>query len=134
MFDSWVHEQDMRRAVGKPGDLDSPVASAALERVIDALPFVVGKKAGAPDGTTVVFDLTGPLAQKVSIAVENGRAKLVDEAPSDPDVRIVTDTETIGRLGCGRIDPAATLDNGSVTIEGDTALGSRIVEESNFLF
>ena len=29
IFDSWVHEQDMRRAVDRPGDLDSPAARGA---------------------------------------------------------------------------------------------------------
>ena len=31
IFDAWVHEQDMRRAVGRPGDLDTPVAELAWE-------------------------------------------------------------------------------------------------------
>ena len=48
VFDAWVHEQDMRRAVGRPGDLDTPVAAAALDRIVGTMPFVVGKRAGAP--------------------------------------------------------------------------------------
>lgn len=31
-------------------------------------PFVVGKRAGAPDGTTVVFDITGPAARTIRVA------------------------------------------------------------------
>ncbi len=135
IFDSWVHEQDMRRAVGIPGDLDTPVAAAGLERIVGALPFIVGKRAGTPDGATVVFELDGPLARKIAIGLEGGRAKLLDAEPAtDVTTRIATDTETLARLGCGRIDPTAALDDGRVRLAGDEALGRRVVEELNFLF
>ncbi len=133
IFDAWVHEQDMRRAVDRPGDLDTPVAASALERVIGAMPYVVGKKAAAPDGSTVVFELSGPLACTVAIGVD-GRAALLDEVPAAPTVRIVTDVETFTRLAVGRLDPAATLAAGSVRCSGDEGLGSRVVEQINFLF
>ncbi|MEX2255174.1 MAG: maleylpyruvate isomerase family mycothiol-dependent enzyme [Acidimicrobiia bacterium] len=133
-FDSWVHEQDMRRAVDRPGDLDSAVAAAALERVVGSMPFVVGKKAAAPEGSTVVFDLDGPLARVVAIRVDGGRAKRLDETPDDPTVRISSDTETFARLGCGRVDAPAELGAGRVRIEGDDELGRRVVEQMNFLF
>ena len=134
VFDSWVHEQDMRRAVGRPGNLASAVAAVALVRILDAMPFVVGKRAGAPDGSVVVFELSGPLARTVAIGVDGGRAKPLDTPPSAPDVRIVTDTETFARLGCGRIDPSAALADARVRLEGDEALGRRVVEQVNFLF
>ena len=135
IFDSWVHEQDMRRAVGIPGDLDTPVAEVGFERVVSALPFIIGKRAGAPDGSTIVIELDGPLARTLVIGVEGGRAKLLDaDPPADVTTRIATDSETLARLGCGRIDPAAALDDGRVRLEGDVALGRRVVEELNFLF
>jgi uncharacterized protein (TIGR03083 family) len=133
IFDSWVHEQDMRRAVGQPGNLDSAAAQTALERVVGTMPYVVGKKAGAPDGSSVVFELSGPLARSVAIGVE-GRARLLDAAPDEPTVRIVTDVETFTRLAVGRLDPVATLATGSVRCSGDEGLGSRVVEQINFLF
>lgn len=134
IFDSWVHEQDMRRVVGRPGHLDGPVAEAALERVIGAMGFVVGKKAGAPDGATVVFALSGPLARDIAIGVEGGRAKRLDAAPASPTVRIVTDSATFERLGTGRADPEALVADGQVTVEGDDALGRAVVTNMNFLF
>jgi uncharacterized protein (TIGR03083 family) len=44
IFDSWVHEQDMRRAIGRPGDLDGPVAELAFERVAGRMPYVVARR------------------------------------------------------------------------------------------
>jgi uncharacterized protein (TIGR03083 family) len=134
IFDSWVHEQDMRRAVGRAGNLESPAAELAMGRVFDAMPFVVGKKASAPDGSTVAFELSGPLARTFVVGVDGGRAKMLDDAPSDAQTRIVTDTETLGRLGVGRVDPAAARGDGRVRIEGDQELGARIVDGMNFLF
>jgi len=132
-FDSWVHEQDIRRAVGRPGDLDGPVADAAMERILAALPFVVGKKAAAPEGATVVIDLVAPLARTVAVVVD-GRARRLDPVPDTPSTRVRTDGETFARLACGRLDPGAALAGEQVTLEGDAALGRRVVEELNFLF
>jgi uncharacterized protein (TIGR03083 family) len=134
IFDSWVHEQDMRRAVGRAGDLDTPVAVVVLERIAGTMPFVVGKKAAAPDGATVVFELGGPLARSIPIGVEGGRARLLDAVPASPTTRILTDTETFARLACGRLDPDAELAAGHVHVDGDEDLGRRVVQNLNFLF
>jgi uncharacterized protein (TIGR03083 family) len=133
VFDSWVHEQDMRRAVRRPGDLGGPVADAAFERVVASMPFVVGKKAQAPQGSTVVFDLTPPLARHFAIRTD-GRAQLLDEVPDDATVRVTTDGETFLRLACGRLDPAEVLAGDAVQLEGDEPLGRRVVDALNFLF
>jgi uncharacterized protein (TIGR03083 family) len=132
IFDAWVHEQDMRRAVTRPGDLDGPVAEMAMGRMVGSLPYVVGKKVAPPDGTTVVLDLSAPLAGRHGVVVE-GRARVLDELPAQPSVRIVTVGETFARLSCGRVDPAVAL-GGAVSIDGDEALGRRVVEALNILF
>jgi uncharacterized protein (TIGR03083 family) len=134
IFDSWVHEQDMRRAANVPGHLDGPVAQTAFGRMQESMPFVVGKKAGAPDGATVVFDLGAPLAHSFAIGVEGGRAKLLEAIPASPTVSIATDGETFSRLACGRIEPADALAAGHVRVTGDEALGRKVVESLNFLF
>jgi uncharacterized protein (TIGR03083 family) len=133
VFDSWVHEQDMRRAVARPGHLAGPVADAAFARVVGSMPFVVGKKAQAPPGSIVVFDLTAPLAQRFAIRTD-GRAQLLDDVPTEVTARITTDGETFARLACGRLDPTDALAGGTVRVDGDEALGRRVVESLNFLF
>lgn len=134
VFDSWVHEQDMRRAVDRPGNLDTAAAAASLERIVAPMGYVVGKLAAAPEGATVVFAVDGPLARTFAIGVDGGRAKPLGDTPSDPTVRLSMDTETFVRLGCGRIEPDAAIADGAVRIGGDTALGRRVVESMNFLF
>jgi len=136
IFDCWVHEQDMRRALGRPGDLDTPVAEFALDMMTGALGFIVGKKAGAPDGAVVVFALDGPRARELTVAVAGGRARLVDEAPAGTSTTVTlrTDTETFARLLNGRLDPLDQLAAGAVVLDGDEGLGRRVLAEINFLF
>lgn len=47
-FDVWVHEQDLRTALGVPGNLDSPGAHIVRDKLLGALPKVVAKDAGRP--------------------------------------------------------------------------------------
>jgi uncharacterized protein (TIGR03083 family) len=134
LFDAWVHEQDMRRAVGRPGDLDTPVAEHALGMMAAAMPFVVAKKAGAPEGSVVVFSLTGPLGRDVVVGVVDGRGRLLDEVPDDPTARLTMGTETFARLGCGRVGADEVLASGDVTLGGDTELAHAVARAMNYLF
>jgi uncharacterized protein (TIGR03083 family) len=134
IFDSWAHEQDIRRAVDQPCDLGSPVADLAFERVLSALPYVVGKKVGPPDGTTIVFDVTGSRPTTIAIGVEGGRAKPLSSSPDAPTVMLSMDAQTLACLGLGRWDPSASLDAGQVKIAGDAELGRAVVGQMNFMF
>ena len=131
IFDSWAHEQDMRRAVNKPGHLNGPAAELSLGRVTGALPYIVGKKVSPPDGTTVVFSWDG---DTMPITVEGGRAKAVEGKPTDPTVTLSMDTDTLVRLCMGRGDPTEILGSGAVTITGDDDLGRRTATNMNFMF
>jgi hypothetical protein len=117
--------------VGKAGSLEGPVAEHAFARHSSALPFVVGKKVGAPDGTSVVFEVTGPAGGTVAVGVEGKRANRLDEIPPAPAVKVAMNLETFNRLCCGRGDPAELADD--VSISGDADLGRRIVQQMNFM-
>jgi uncharacterized protein (TIGR03083 family) len=128
VFDCWVHEQDIRRAVGRPGHLDGPAAELAMARVTGSLGFVVGKRVGPPDGVTVVAELGPPLARTLAVGVAGGRAVTVDP-PATPTVRIRTDGETWLQLSAGRASAATVIAAGRVAFEGDAALGRAVVDQ-----
>jgi uncharacterized protein (TIGR03083 family) len=130
IMDIWVHEQDLRRAVGKPGTLEGPIAEHAFARHSTAMPFVVGKKVAPPDGTTVVFEVTGPAGGTIAVA-KDGRASVLDSAPESPTVKLSMNLETFNRLCCGRGDPNELRKD--VTLTGDKALGEKIIGEMNFM-
>ncbi|MCH7787334.1 MAG: maleylpyruvate isomerase family mycothiol-dependent enzyme [Chloroflexi bacterium] len=133
IFDFWVHEQDIRRAVGRPGNYEGSIAEHSMGRLVAPMPYVVGKKAQAPDGATVVFDITGQLGQTIAIGMDGKIAKLLDSTPESSTVRLIMDTETFACLCCGRWEPAEVLASGKVQIQGDRTLGEAIVNQMNFM-
>ena len=125
VFDCWMHDQDIRRAVGRPGGINVG-AEVSLGRIELGLGFVVGKRAGAPDGTSVVFEVTGPYPRTYAVVVD-GRAGLTDDIPTDPTVRITTDLEVLTALGGGRWSGERAMDTGRVTVAGDNELAGRVL-------
>ncbi|WP_377270406.1 maleylpyruvate isomerase family mycothiol-dependent enzyme [Peterkaempfera sp. SMS 1(5)a] len=124
-FDVWVHEQDLRRALGQPGHLGSPGALVARDLLIQALPKVVAKLAGAPAGSTVVVDVHGAVEFIRTVRVDDsGRGSVDETVPLAPAVQLTTDWETYARLACGRIRP----ETAPVKVEGDEQLARRILE------
>jgi uncharacterized protein (TIGR03083 family) len=127
VMDMWVHEQDIRAAVGRPGHEDGKAPQAALDEMTSALGYVVGKRAGAPPGSRVRFELTGPMARRVDVEVGD-RARVVDALTGDPTVTLTLSGHLFTRLCGGRgADPAA------VEVDGDPALGEAIVTHMGFM-
>jgi uncharacterized protein (TIGR03083 family) len=124
-FDVWVHEQDVRRAVGRPGNLDSPGAHVGKSFFTAQLPRIVAKLAGAPRGSLVRLTATGPVPVDLAVRVgDDGRGSLVPVTDEDqPTAHVATDWETYARLGCGRIAP----DTPAVTVDGDRELAHRVL-------
>jgi uncharacterized protein (TIGR03083 family) len=127
VFDSWVHEQDMRTAVGQPGHGDGPAAEQAIDEIERALGYVIGKRAGAPDASSVTIELTGPVTRNIHVAVD-GRAAVVATLPDAADVILRLGSDTFVALACGRVDPADV----AIAIEGDQELGQRIATNLAF--
>lgn len=124
-FDCWTHEQDLRCALGRPGNQDAPAAATAWKILGDALPFVVAKRAGAAPGQSAAFEITGPPSPSMYVQVgEDGRGHSVAELP-DPAVTLRMDWATFVRLGAGRRTP----DEVTVEVRGDSALAARILAE-----
>ncbi len=123
-LDLWIHEQDIRRAVGKPGSLDTPGAEHTQTTFASVLPYVVAKRCAARSATTVVVDVTGPVSGLYAVEVDgNRRGVAMESAPEQPSVRVTLDTESFTILGAGRRDPS-TL---PVRLSGDTDLAACIL-------
>ncbi|WP_026918640.1 maleylpyruvate isomerase family mycothiol-dependent enzyme [Gordonia shandongensis] len=127
-FDCWVHEVDLRDSLGIDGPVAPAPAAWALDEVATALPFIVGKKAGTPEGAAVRFEVTGLAARTVDIAV-TGRASVVPALDRDPDVSLTLDTLDLVRLCGGR----STADPSRVAVAGDTAVGDAIVANLHYM-
>lgn len=123
-LDLWVHEQDIRRAVGRPGDLDSSGARHVAGVFAASLPFVLGKKVKAPPGTSLVLRVTGALPATYAAEVgEDGRGRPLDTAPEEPTATIVLDFADWVALAGGRV----TRDAVTVEVQGDTSVADRVL-------
>jgi uncharacterized protein (TIGR03083 family) len=126
VFDLWTHEQDVRVAVNRPGNLGTDSARITQEILIQSLPRSVAKVAGAPPGSSVRLTATGDLPMDVTVAVgPDGRGALTQAG--DADAHLAMTWESFARLGTGRGDVA----DYPVTIAGDEALGRRVLASLN---
>ena len=122
-FDSWMHEQDVRAGIGKPGHDSGPVAAESLDEVVVALGYIVGKRGGATDGSSVTFHLTGPIVRDLHVLVD-GRATVVDALPTPATTTITMPSTLFMRLAGGRIDPIGAIDQ--IAFDGDVKFGHRV--------
>jgi uncharacterized protein (TIGR03083 family) len=122
-LDVWMHEQDIRRAVGRPGGLDTPGAVHSVAVFARSFGYAVGKKVGPPPGTTAVLDVTGAQPVHTAVRVNDDGRGVPAENPADSDVVLRMDTETYVLLAGGR-RPASAV---TVEISGDQELGTRIL-------
>ena len=134
IFDCWMHEHDIRHAVGRPptdADLAGADSRLALDEMTASMPFVVAKKGQAPAGARVQITLTGPVAREIRVAVD-GRAALVEDfGGAQPTVGITLDGLQFTRLAGGRPLMAGRTDG--IGYAGDTAAGARIIENLNYV-
>jgi uncharacterized protein (TIGR03083 family) len=133
VMDCWVHEQDIRVATARPGHRQGPAATLAIDRLASAMPFIVGKKAGAPEGASVRFELTGSEPRRLDILVEGGRAVVAPASETEPTAEIRMDLEVFWRLGCGRVTGEAARGASLIELRGDTGLAERVVDSMAFM-
>ena len=123
-MDSWSHEQDIRRAVGRPGHTEGPAVEEAVADFSRFLPYLVGKRAAAPDGATVVFRI----GARPPVAVRWRGPREARGRSGDATVDLAVPVATFAALVGGRADaPADTV------ISGDQRLGRRVLESMAFL-
>ena len=129
VYDCWIHEQDIRAALGRPGHLSGPPAEQSLDEVARALGYIVGKKAAAPQGSSVAIDVTGPTQRRLYVTVD-GRATVVAGLEGEPTARLSLPFGLLMAMASGRVpaDPHAE----GVGLEGDTDLAARVVAGLNF--
>src|SRR5450759_162663 len=129
-FDVWRHEQDIRRALGRPGDLDSRAASVFVSMVMLQLPKLITKGAGLEPGQAVIIDVTGPTVARQGVRVvadEKGRPRgheMPADLPPDGATTISLSTEAFTRRAAGRRSVSDT----AYSVIGDDAIARRVLE------
>jgi uncharacterized protein (TIGR03083 family) len=129
-FDVWTHEQDIRSALRRPGDLHSAAAALCVRAVMDQLPKLVARGAALEPEHPVVIDVTGPVSARLTIQVEldeQGRPRghaisgqLLDSAATT----ISLSTEAFMRRSAGRRSVGET----AYRVVGEDAIAVRVLE------
>jgi len=131
VLDNWMHEQDIRRALGRSGHLSCAAAGHTVDRLCRTIPIVVGKRAQTPEGGAVAIEITGGVARSLIAEVQGGRAAVVASPTAPPLATVTMDTETFVILAGGR-RPYADVADG-VQLSGDTSLAERVVTNFNMM-
>jgi uncharacterized protein (TIGR03083 family) len=140
ILDIWTHEQDIRQALGRPGNLDSGGASVFMDLLFAALPRLVARNAGIEPGNVVIIDSTGPVAGRAGVwveASEDGKPRGIplfsgiahDGDPEDVFTTITLSTDALTRRAAGR----GGLEDIHYTVQGDEDVARRVLENLVFV-
>ena len=129
-YDCTMHEGDVRAAISAPADLEPERLGSCLDEVETGLGYIVGRRAGMPDGSRVRIDLSGPLAASFFVVVD-GRAAVVPSFEDAPSVGLEMPADLFLRLTGGRADGTARIAS-EVRRTGDPELADRLVTHLAF--
>lgn len=108
VFDLWIHEQDIRRAVGLPVRDDCEAARVALDQTLWGWSRALGSKLEGTDATV-----------SVAVTRPNERTERFELGAGGPNVTISGSLADLTSAFCGR-------DGAEAEIEGDRALADTI--------
>jgi uncharacterized protein (TIGR03083 family) len=114
--DVWMHEQDIRAALGKPGGMDSPGAHFVYDNMSFQLSRALSGK-GLPAGG---FTIRTDRFERHYLIDEEGKVALTDA--EQPTILAMSAETWVAHVG-GRSDAEVA----DITISGDADFGSRIV-------
>ena len=127
-LDTWVHEQDIRDALGRPGHLDSLGAQATASQLLPGYGKVWVKLCGAQPGEVLRLRVGEPgidFARDVMVG-DDGRAQVIAEQDAPATVTLTMDWPTFLNLSCGRGD--ASEHHKRVSVEGNPALAQKVLD------
>lgn len=142
--DIWVHEQDIREALGRMGNLDTPAAATFVKAIVRSFPRLM-EQVPLEDGQTVILDSTGPVTARVGVRVshdadgtrsdhvlftgesESGMGQAV-HSEDDPSTTISLSTEALTRRAAGR----RTTRDTTYSVVGDEAVAARVLDALTF--
>ena len=118
----WVHQQQVRDAVGRPGASSERLITPVIDTFVRAVPYALRQLAPAP-GSRVQLEVTGPgggiwtiRRQEATWAVERG------PSAQDPAALVRLSAGTLWRVATRGITVQTARERS--TISGDQALGS----------
>ena len=129
-YDCFMHENDIRDALGQPPRVDQRDLYSAMSEVATGLGYIVGRRAALPAGSRVRIDLTGPARCTYLVQVAD-RATVVDHFDDDPTIGLEMSLSLFLRLTGGRRDRRVGQEE-PLVITGNQSLGEQLVANLAF--
>lgn len=128
IFDTWLHEQDIRTAAGPSGGWGSSAAYISFQQMTRALPILWARDVKPPVGSVARVTITGPelTGAFASIAGEDGRGSVVPDG-SPADVGLTVTWPDFAALAAGRVPTDEPALRSRVVLEGDATLGEALL-------
>jgi len=142
-IDVWCHEQDLRQALDRPGNLDCAGAVIFCETLLRAFPARMARRADLDIGSVVIIESTGPVLAREGVRIvegDDGRpyaeslfSGVSHEVPATAAVTpelvevattIRLSTDALTRRGAGRV----ATDDLHYTVEGDERVAHRVLD------
>jgi uncharacterized protein (TIGR03083 family) len=123
-FELWIHDEDLRRATGRPLDAPDPeVLARMVEVAIELLPLGVSLVGKGQPGRTARLVLTGSAGGTFDVNLDGS----LERRPAD--ARIVVDAAAFCRLVGNREDAVSSgaLVTGDEEVATDTLVGAAAV-------
>jgi uncharacterized protein (TIGR03083 family) len=120
-FELWTHENDIRRATGRPGSSPDASTLALMSRLAVRVLPVIAPRTGLDDGVLLRLVLTGPGGGTWQVPIGGRSDRLA--------VGIVTDVVGFCRLVANRVSPAE-LDRHVI---GDEAAATAVLQAATTL-
>ncbi|MDA3616488.1 maleylpyruvate isomerase N-terminal domain-containing protein [Polluticaenibacter yanchengensis] len=120
--EKFLHQQQIRDAVNKPGIMTKELYYPFLDTLMYALPYTF-KNIEAPDGTTVSLIVTTGIGGQWNIIKQTDTWELNREAIATPDAQVTIDPVTAWKLFSKSWSPELVMDK--VSIEGNSSLAQQ---------
>ncbi len=121
----WVHQQQIRAALGRPGFMEPEHAAAVFAAFVHALPHTLRQQV-VPAGTCVQVTISGPAGGTWVVGRTEERWLLGQDQGGPVAATVTIDQDLAWRLFTKGVAPAEALSR--VRIKGDRALGTAVLD------
>ncbi|GAA3394306.1 maleylpyruvate isomerase family mycothiol-dependent enzyme [Cryptosporangium minutisporangium] len=118
----WVHQQQIRDAVGRPGADSRQLVHPVIDAFLRALPRVLADT----DGTSVTIAVTGPVDDAWTARRGPDGWALTRGETDAPDARVELTPDTLWRVATRGLEPDEAL--ARARVDGDDALAAAAVQ------
>lgn len=128
--EKFLHQQQIRDAVNKPGIMTDELFGTFMEVVVQAFPHTF-RDVEAESGTVVTLEISSEVGGSWSIIKTKDNWELTYQRPANPTSLVTLSPDTAWKLISKSWKPEDVTD--LATISGDPALGKKVLEMTSFM-